>query len=285
MADVHITPARAAVFIPEIWQAGFLKGLYDAGQIRKRVLSADGDVNTKGDILHIRIAPQFSVNDVDATTGDVTFQALTPTESQLTVNQHLEVSFSFLDQTLKQADEYLVPCFEEGAPRALAQDIDTKILALASTLTSTPIDASAGLVADRLLEAFVTLAKAKVDMNDVNSMSWAFHWNSYAALKKEGNIGEYGITGKPNGGILEVKIPNVLGIPVYMSNLVYQTGGLDYNMLFHKEAFACGVQQNIKTEKLARVALRDDYVTSVLYGVKEIRKATHAVQVKTTTPV
>lgn len=284
MADVHITPTRAAVFIPEVWQAGFLKGLYESGVMRKRVLSADGDVKQKGDILHIRIAPQFSVNDVDATTGDVTFQALTPSEAQLTVNQFKEVSFSILDEAAMPADEYLTPCFEEGAPRALAQNIDTAILAEAANITNTAVDATGGLVADKLLEAFVILAKGKLDMNDVQNMSWAFHWNAYASLRKESNISEYSITGKPQGGILEVKIPNVLGIPVYLSNNVYQTGGQDKNMLFHREAIACGVQQNIKAEKLARIALRNDYVTSCLYGTKVVRASTHASVISTTTP-
>lgn len=286
MADGNVGNTQAAAFIPEVWKAGFLKSLYDLSFLRKRVLTADGDVANKGDILHIRIAPQMTVQDVNSTTGAVTSEALTPAESQLTVNRHRAVAFSVLDITSKQADEYLQPCLEEGGPKALAEDIDSKLLALYGDFTKTPIDATGGLVADRLLEAFVSLAKSKVVAGDMNNqlqkMSWAFYWDQYPILKKLGQIGEYQITGKPGGGVLDFKIPDILGIPVFFSNLVATSGGEYKNLLLHEEALACGVQQNIKPEKFARTALRNDYVTSVLYGVKSVRAATHAIVVRTT---
>ena len=286
MADGNITPTVAAVFIPEIWKSGFLKGLYDQSFMRKRILNADGDVQNMGDILHIRIQPQMTVQTPTAATGVVTSEALTPTEAQLTVDTHRAVAFSVLDITKSAADQYLQPCLEGGSPLALAEDIDTAILALWASFTKTAIDATAGLTSDRLLEAFVSLAKSKVMSGDMNQqlqkMSWAFFWDQYPVLKKAAQIGEYGITGKPGGGVLEFKIPDILGIPVNFANTMATSGGEYKNILFHEEGFACGVQQNIKPEKFARTALRDDYVTSVLYGKKVVRAATHGIIIRTT---
>jgi hypothetical protein len=284
MADGNITPAVAAVFVPEIWRSGFLKGLYDQSFMRKRVLNADGDVANMGDILHIRIQPQMTVQTPTAGTGVVTAEALTPTEAQLTVDKHRAVAFSVLDITKAQADNYLQPCLEGGGPLALAEDIDTYLLALWASFSKTAVDATEGITSDKLLEAFVSLGESKVMAGDMQSqlmkMNWAFAWKQYPALKKSAQIGEYGITGKA-GGILEYKIPDILGIPVHFSNLIAEDSSEDKNILFHEEAFACGVQQNIKPEKLARVALRDDYVTSVMFGVKAVRTATHAIVIRT----
>lgn len=277
--------AVGTVFIPEIWKAGFLKGLYDQSFMKKRVLNADGDVKSMGDILHIRIQPTMAVQTPTAGTGAITTAALTPTESQLVVNQHRAVAFSVLDITKSNADEYLQPCLEGGGPLALAEDMDNYLLSLWADFTKTAVDATAGLTSDKLLEAFVSLAKSKVlagDMNNaIQKMNWAFHWDQYPVLKKSAGISDFEITGKPDGGILSYKIPNILGIPVNFTNQI-DVDTDTKNMLFHEEAFALGVQQNIKPEKFARTALRDDYVTSVFYGGKTVRLATHAIVLRTT---
>jgi hypothetical protein len=277
--------AVATVFIPEIWRAGFLKGLYDQSFMKKRVLNADGDVKNMGDILHIRIQPTMAVQTPTAATGAITTAAITPTEAQLTVDQHRAVAFSVLDITSSNADEYLKPCLEGGAPLALAEDMDNYLLSLYGDLTKTAVDASAGLTADKLLEAFVSLAKSKVmagDMNiAINKMCWAFHWDQYPTLKKAAQLSDFNITGKPDGGILTFNVPNILGIPVNFTNQIAEST-TKKNILFHEEAFALGVQQNFKPEKFARTALRDDYVASVFYGGKVVRAATHGIVVETT---
>ena len=275
--------AVGTVFIPERWKAGFLKGLYDQSMMKKKVLNADGDVQGMGDILHIRIQPTMVVQTPTAGTGAITTVALTPTEAQLTVDQHRAVAFSILDITKSNADDDLVPCLEGGGPLALAQDMDNYLLSLWADFSKTAIDATGGITADKLLEAFTSLATSKVlagDMqNAINKMNWAFDWSAFPTLKKQAHISDFEITGKPEGGILSFKIPNILGIPVNFTNQV----DLDTdhkNILFHEEAFALGVQQNIKPEKFARTALRDDYVTSVFYGGKTVRTTTHAIVIR-----
>lgn len=286
MANGNVDNTAAAVFIPEVWKSGFLKGLYEQSLMRKKVLSADGDVANKGDILHIRIQPQMTVQDVNSTTGGVTSEALTPAEAQLTVDKWKAVAFSVLDKANKQADEYLQPCLEGGSPLALAEAIDSDLLGLWASFTKTAVDGTLGITSDLLLEAFVSLAKSKVvagdQMTALSKMNWAFAWDHYKALKKAAQISDYEITGKPEGGILSFKVPNILGIPVNFSTLVDTDSGETKNLLFHEEALACGVQQNIKPEKFARVAFRTDYATQVLYGVKAVRTATHAIVIRGT---
>lgn len=280
MAD-EITNTEADVFIPELWKPGFLKALYAAGVVRQRVINCDGDVAKKGDILHIRIAPSLSVNDVGATDGSVTNQALTPTKSDLTVNQWREISFSVLDKAAQQADEYLQPCLESGVPQAFASDIDAKLLGEYASWTGyTAIDASAGLNEDRLTEAFYALANANVPVSMIQDMSWFFAWKQWMALRKLAQISSAQITGSPDGGILTQKIPDVLGIPVYFTSNV-QTSTTHQNVLMHRELLACGVQKNFRIEKFARTAKATTYSADVLYGVDTVR-ISHGILINTT---
>jgi hypothetical protein len=277
----EITNTEADVFIPELWRPGFLKALYAAGKVRQRVLAADGDVSQKGDILHIRIAPSLSVNDVGSTDGSVTNQALTPTESQLTIDKWREISFTVLDKAAKQADDYLQPCLEQGVPAAFASDIDAKLLGLHASLNGyTAVDATAGLNEDRLTEAFYALANANVPVDMIQDMSWFFSWKNWMVLRKLSMVSSAQITGNPDGGILTQKIPDVLGIPVYFSTNV-QTSTYHKNMLLHREAMACGVQKNFSIEKFARTAKANTYSADILYGVKVVRTS-HGILLNTT---
>jgi HK97 family phage major capsid protein len=278
----EITTTEGAVFIPEIWRPGFLKALAYKGVVRNRVLSADGDVAKMGDILHIRIAPQGVVNNVTAATGAITNQALTPSESQLTVNKWKDYSFDIVDNVKAQADMYLDASLKDSAPQAFAKAIDTDLLALQSTFTTqTAIDATAGLSGDSLTEAFYSLAVDEVNMDDPNNLSWVFHWKQWPVLKKIAGLSEAQITGESGGGLLKFKLPDVLGTPVYFSSAVAESGGEHKNMLFHREAMACGVQKNFNMEQLARVRKSTPYSIDMMYGVKEVR-TTHGIVVRTT---
>lgn len=276
----EITNTQADVFIPERWRPGVLKGLYEESVIKNRVLNADGDVKGKGDILHIRIAPQVSVNDVGAD-GSVTNQALTATEAQLTVDQWKEATVDIVDKAMEQADEYLKTALIGGFAPAFAENIDSALFALHSGLTShTAIDATAGLTQDLLLDAYLALSEAKVKLNKPESASWFFHWKEYKSLKKIAGISDASIT-KKDGGLLIAKIPDVLGLPVYFTTLVNEDLGEKKNILIHKEAVACGVQKNFNLEKFARTKKSTVYSADMLYGVKVVR-ANHGIVIRTT---
>lgn len=278
----EITTTEGAVFIPEIWRPGFLKALMYKGKIRPRVLSADGDVKSMGDILHIRIAPTGTTNNVTSTTGAITNQALTPTEAQLTVDKWKDYSFDIVDNVKAPADQYLEAALKESAPAAFAKAIDSDLFDLAASglTTQTAVDATSGLTGDHLTEAFYSLAVDEVDMEDPNNISWFFHWKQWPVLKKLAGISESQITGESGGGLLKFKVPDVLGVPVYFSSEV-QLSTYHYNLLIHKEAFACGVQKNFNMEQLARVRKSTPYSADMMYGVKVVR-GTHGVCLTTT---
>lgn len=277
----EITTTEGAVFIPERWRPGFLKALIYKAKVKSRILDADGDVKGMGDILHIRIAPVGVVNDVTAATGAITNQALTPNEAQLTINKWKDYSFDIVDNVKEQADQYLEAALKESGPAAFAKQIDSDILALQSDFTTqTAIDATAGLTADALTEAFYSLAVDEVDMDDPNNLSWFFGWKQWSVLKKIAGISEAQITGEGQGGILKFKIPDVLGTPVFFSSQVANSASEHKNMLVHREALACGVQRNFNMEQLARVRKSTPYSADMMYGVKSVR-TTHGIVVRT----
>jgi len=280
MANEIETTPEAAVFIPELWRPGFLKAMYADSVARPRVLNADGDVKYKGDILHIRISPTCSVNNVGST-GTLTNQALTATEAQLSINTWKEVTFEIIDNAAAQADEFLEAALKEGVPRALAEQVDKDILALYDELTShTAIDATAGITDDLLLDAFVALLQSNVPMNNPNDVTWFFSPTLIKPLKQITGISEAHITGEAKGGLVISKVPDILGVPVMFTTSVTHTGGECKNMLIHREALACGVQKNINIEQLARTKKSTVYSADMMYGVKSVR-ATHGIVIAT----
>ena len=60
------------VLIPERWSSDLLAGLYQAADIIGRVQNVSGDVAAFGDILHLPLMAQWSVNDVTASRHAVT---------------------------------------------------------------------------------------------------------------------------------------------------------------------------------------------------------------------
>lgn len=281
MADEIDAATEAREFIPIIYRPGFLKALYARAVAKARVLVADGDVKAMGDKLNIRIAAVGVVNDVTQTTGAITNQALTATMSQLLVNKWKDYSFEIVDMAAKQAEAQLEASLTDGAPKAFAKQIDIDLLALHGDFTSnTAIDATGGLIVDRLTEAFYALAIREIDMDDPNNLSWIFHWKQWPVLKAIAKLSDANLTGEGVGGLLKFKIPDILGLPVYFTTGVASATAEHKNMLFHREAMACGVQENFKMEKLARVRKSTPYSADMLYGVKSVR-TTHGQVIRT----
>lgn len=275
----EITNTEANVLIPELWRSKMLEGRYAAMKIGKRVLSVDGDVSAQGDILHIQIEPTVSVNNVGSS-GSVTNQALTPTEAQLTVDKWKECTITVVDKAQKQSIVDLLTAFTPAFGKAMGAQIDTDLAALYTDITNTVGNTSAPLQPvdeDMLVAAVRKLLDANVPIEDPNDISFAFHTSMWGVLKKIPAFNHANLTGKSEGGQLTVPVPDLYGIPVLFSTTIASTGTPAYrnNLLFHKQAFAFGMQKNFNVETLARVSKATPVSGDALYGVKTVR-ADHA---------
>lgn len=271
------------VLIPELWSQQMLEGLYQAGEVMNRVQRVDGEVSALGDILHLPLMAAWSVNDVTAATGAVTDQVNTPTEQQLTINQWREVTWSVVEKSAKQASKSWPEDFKRDAIRAIKQDVEAKVLALYSDVTSyTQGDSSSQAGEDILTAAIGQLMGNNLGdaLRDPNRATFAFHTSQWESLKKIKEYSQAQITGESMGGAMKMSIPNLYGIPVFFNTQVASSGSARQNLLFIREAFACGIQSNPEFKELTSTGLNRRFNVNILYGVKT-RAQDRAVLIKT----
>lgn len=125
-----IDVTQAQYFIPEIWAQSAIPFLRANIVAAQRILQ-DSEVATfnVGDTLHIPYPGTFSVNDKAANTEYTIQQPSGETEVQLTLSNHREVSFTIEDIVRAEANQDVMARYGEAAAIALAEDVETKVLA------------------------------------------------------------------------------------------------------------------------------------------------------------
>lgn len=282
----EITNTEADVLIPELWRPKMLEARYAKMTFGKRILSVDGDVAAKGDILHIPIEPTVSVNAVGST-GSVTNQALTPTESQLTVDQWREATIDVVDKAQRQSIVDLVTAFQPGMSKAMADDADGLIANQYSNITTNSVGSTSAPLdtvnPDLLTAAVQKLLVLSVPVDDPNDVSFMFHATVWAQLKKIAEFNNANLTGKSTGGALEMKVPDIYGIPTFFTTKIKSTAGnlsVYKNFLLHRQALAWGMQKNFRLEMLARTKKSQPVSADWLFGIRTVRE-NHACLINT----
>ena len=266
-----------AVLTQELWRPQILSYQYNAMKIGKRVLNVTGDVAAKGDILHIPIEPSITVGAVTAATGAISNQAWTPTEAQLTVDKWDHATVDVVDMAQRQAIGDVLAQIRPGMGKAAAADIDEKLAALfVAGLTTNEVGSKAApydsVNPDILTSAIQKLLDLTIALEDPNLVSFFFHTSVWSQAKKIAEFNNANLTGKAVGGAIEMKIPDIYGVPVYFSTTIDSSSGVYKNALCHKECIGWGMQKNFNIETLARVRKSTPYSADWLFGVKVVRE-------------
>lgn len=267
----EIDNTHADVLIPELWRPKMFEARYPASVMLKRVVNVDGEVSQKGDILHLPIEPVVSTNNVGAD-GSVTNQALTPTEAQLTVDTWKEATIDVVDKAQKQSITDLLTAFIPGFAKAIAAAQDASLLALHSDLTTNEVGTNATEYSgELLLAALQKLIDLNVPVDNMNDISAVLHTSKWSVLKNIDKFQFANYTGMAMGGQMKYEAPAPYGVPHFFSTQVVSSSGY-HNLVFHRQAFGCGTQQNFRIERLARVRKSTPVSGDILYGVKTIRE-------------
>lgn len=159
-----IDVTQAQYFIPEIWAQSAIPFLRNNIVAAQRILH-DTDVATfnVGDTLHIPYPGTFAANDKSAGTEYTIQQPSGETEVQLTLSNHREVSFTLEDIVRAEANQDVMARYGEAAAIALAEDVETKVLAELNTGAGSNSVGTAGtnLVFSVLLDAWKKLTDNK----------------------------------------------------------------------------------------------------------------------------
>lgn len=283
----NFTTTTSAVFIPEIWTAETLRAAERALVMAPLVKRYDADVQSRGDTIHIPNVSNLSANS-KVQNSEVTLQTVTETENTISINQWQEVSFEIEDITKVQSQYDLRSEYTAKAGYAIAQKVDTDLLGLYASLTSTDV----GTYGTDIDDAVIVRALQRLDEVDapLEDRYFVIAPSQKAAIMKIDKfvkatyLGEFDkptpVKRGPNNRYLWGEI---YGIPTYYTNQVPVTSATPtqtHNVLFHKEAFALAMQQAPRTQaSYWQKDLAWLVTVDVLYGYAALR-TTFGVEVR-----
>jgi len=274
-------------FIPEVWASEALMFRERALVMAPLVTRYDSQVKNKGDQLHIPDVSELTANDKSAN-SEVTLNVPSESETTLDIDTHKECSFEIEDIAAIQASYELRSLYTKSAGYAIAKAVDTALLNLYSSLTSTDVGTYGVDITDAtIVKAIQTLDEADAPENEryfVIAPSQKAAIMKLDKFVKADYLGQYQqptpIKIGPNNRYLW---GDIYGIPTYYTNQVITTAGTPtqvHNVLFHKEAFALAMQSGPRTQgnyipkDLAFLVTID-----VIFGVTALR-TDHGIEVR-----
>ena len=291
MAD--ITRTSASPFIPQIWANTALEILRSKVVLAKLV-TRDSDIAafSVGDTLNIPYPGIFVANDKAANTN-VTMQVPTASTTTVTLNKHKEVSFIVEDAARATANQDIMQRYMEAAIIPIAEQIESDLLALGSTFTST-----VGTYGTDITAATVRSARKALNDNKapVDGRALIVSDKDEIALLGDTNLQNYFAFAQQQG-VAEGSIGRLYGFDVYSSQLVPTSGTSPVNtknIAFHPGALilamrglpeapaGSGAQTSVVSDPVSGLSLRVtvaynpanlgvQVTTDVLYGVAKLR--------------
>lgn len=274
----QIGTTQGAVFIPEVWSSEIIRATESNLVLADKVKRFDGDVKTKGDVIHIPELSNLTAHAKSAGTA-VTLNTPTETEKTITVNQHYETSFMIEDISKVQSAYNLMSEYTGKAGYSIAKNVDSAIAGLYSGLSQYVGDGSTDVSDTNIIRAvqylddadapemdrfFVIKPSAKADLMAIDKfvLRTGPGWTTSDSPILNG-AKENGFWG------------DIYGVKVFVStNLVTQvaTPTVVHNLMFQKEAFGLAMQQAPRTQSSYKQEYLATLVTvDVLYGLAELR--------------
>lgn len=283
----NITTTTGAVFIPEVWSVETLRAAESALVMAPLVKRYDSMVKSRGDTIHIPNISNLTAN-TKTQGSEVTTQAVTETETTISINTWKETSFEIEDIVKVQSQYDLRSEYTSKAGYAVAKQVDTDLLGLYSSLTSTDV----GTYGSDITDATIVAALQSLDEVDapLEDRFFVIKPSQKAAIMKLDKFVKADYLGSYNLPTPVKRGPNnrylwgdIYGIPTYYTNQVTTSAGTPtqtHNLMFHKEAFALALQQSPRTQAsywqkdLAWIVTVD-----VIYGLTALR-TTFGVEVR-----
>lgn len=234
----NVTTTTAAKMIAEKWTKKIEKPFYKALYFKDLVTDRSSLVADGGNKINIPFLSTYDARD-KASGTNVTYDANTETEIELTINKHKYLAFLIEDIVKVQSHYDLAAAYREAQTEAVMRAIDTD---LGSVHASAGTNVSGGATADDadILSVVLALDLANVPQTErsgvVHSkvMGDLRNVNKYVAYDQTGNKG-LAVSGKAH-------IPNVYGIDLYMSNNVADDMTNTHSLFFHKSAISFALQ-------------------------------------------
>jgi hypothetical protein len=184
-----IDTTQAQYFIPEIWAQSALEILRKNIVATPRVLR-DSDVAAfqRGDVLHIPYPGTLAASPKAAGTEYTLAQPTGETEVQVALDKHMAVSFVIEDIVRAQANQDVVARYVEAAAIALAEKIETDLIAELQTATNVVGTFGTDLTAATLRTAWKTMTD---NLCPQDGRSLIIHTKDAVALLADSSLANY----------------------------------------------------------------------------------------------
>lgn len=218
-----VNSTTAAPFIPQIWANIALEILRNNIKVVQRV-TKDSDLATfqVGNTLHIPY-PGTLVANTKAQGSPVTLQTPTSTDTTVTLSNHKEASFMVEDFVKAQATPALMTSYMTAAVIAMAEQIETDVIATYSAFSG-----SIGTSGTDLSAATVRAAAKKFTDNKVNAgqRNLLISTKDVAALRADSTLQSFwAFNDGRDRGVTGDTLPDLYGLALLESQLVPVVAG------------------------------------------------------------
>ncbi len=258
---------------------------------------------TAGDTVNVPIPPTMVANNI-AEGGSVQAQNPDVANAQIILNTHAEATFQIPDVTKVIAVPDLLRLYMQPAMIALAEKVESDLLALYSQFTAnTPLGTGGSALTEASVDAAETaLFNAKVPQTQQKYL--VVDGNAYGQLRQISRFSEYQTAGDAGlGALIEGSIGRIKDFYVFRSQFVKKTGSAPVttnNVAFAKNALGLAIRRLPRplqgTGAIAEYAelgnlgmritmsyqpntLAQQFTVDMLYGVGVLRNG-HGVQVR-----
>lgn len=266
-----VTVTTAASYIPELWNPELIKARENKLVMAKHVMAVRPEALKYGDTVNIPRLSNETALDKSAETA-VTYTATTESSVTLTINKHKYVAKLIEDIAEVQSKYDQFSNFRDKISFALADVVDSDILALtgiANSVGTASSNATTGVISkSEILKGIRFLDNANVPQEDRFIVVDAYGREDLLNID---DFIRYDAGGKAPSAIINGEIGEIYGLKVLFSNNVYNAASVAYGMIFHKDAFALALQRGIRVKTEYSV----DYIGTKMVG-DEIYGLTYA---------
>jgi len=199
-----------------------------------------------GDTVNVPIAPQLVANNI-AEGGMVQTQAASLGNAQIVLNTHVEATFQVPDVTKVLAVPDLLKVYMQPAVIAIAEKIESDLLALYAGFTAnSPLGTSGTPLTEALLDqAETALFQAKVPSSDPKYL--VVDSNTYSAMRQIPRFSEFQTCGQAGlRSLIDGTIGKIKDFYVFRSQYVSKTGSSPlstHNLAFCKDAIGLVIRR------------------------------------------
>jgi hypothetical protein len=289
----QMTITTGDVFLPEVWSKETQRATQSSLVLANLVKRFDSDVADAGDKLHVPKVSNLSAYAKSANT-QVTLNAPTETEFTMDINRHYESSYLVEDRLKVQSKYNILEEYTSKAGYAIGQKIDADLAGLYSSVTQNVGNSTTDITDANIVRAIQYLDDANAPQTDrffVIKPAGLAHvrlidkFSRFDSLGISPSVVVNGGLATGSGSIIKRIGPNglvgtIYNLEVYMTtNLVEEAGTSDviHNLVFHKDAFALGLQLKPRTQfQYKQEYLGTLATTDALWGFA-LYRADHAV--------